>query len=181
MSSSCFSLVIFRSSSSFVSFTSSVYQFSHRRGTWGCTVDQACLWICDLLWFSGLLLQSLICGAHFLRVKLCYKQKDKIGFLRITNRQFEKFAQLSTVIQLFFAMYLLAAFVSNTIISLSRIWKEQLFVALKPHISKPRHRESPKFFFFMCRNFFSFPLQLAALFSSLSFFFFLDGTLLHTI
>ena len=44
----------------------------------------------------GLLLQSLICGAHFRCVKLRYIQRDKIGFLRITSGQFGKFVQLPT-------------------------------------------------------------------------------------
>ena len=35
----------------------------------------------------------MICVAHFHCVKLCYKQRDKIGFLRITSGQFEKSTQ----------------------------------------------------------------------------------------
>ena len=62
----------------------------------------------------GLLLQSLICVAHFHRVKLCYKQRDKIGFLRVTSGQFGKYAQPPMVtwkvLQHFCAMVLFAAF-----------------------------------------------------------------------
>ena len=47
-------------------------------------------------------------------VKLCYKQRDKIGFLRIKSGQFGKFAQLPTVkwnaLQRFSIMELLIAF-----------------------------------------------------------------------